>query len=419
MEFRILGPLEVLVAGRSVAVGGDKQRALLALLLIHANQALSSEKLIDELWGGRPPASAAKTLQVHISRLRKALEQAAGSDEAIATREHGYELRVDSESVDALRFERLVDAARGELAVDRVGRAASLLEEALLLWRGPPLAEFAYERFAELEIARLDEVRVGALEELVEAKLTLGRHAEVVGELESLIAEQPYRERLRAQLMLALYRSDRQAEALQAYQDARRELVEELGIEPGERLRELERAILAQDPELILTSVESAGTKPPAPPPTIRFVGRERELSELIASLDDACAGRGRLVLLVGEPGIGKSRLAEELIGRAEARGVQVLIGRSWESGGAPAYWPVDAVAPGPDARGGARNAAPPVGARRRRTGEAPPRAWRTAARPYPLSRYARRRCSLPPAGVGDGFPSQLCVVHAGGHLPG
>ena len=201
------------------------------------------------------------------------------------------------------------------------------------MWRGPPLAEFAYEWLAQAEIARLDELRLGALEELVEAKLALGRHAEVVGELESLIAEHPYRERLRSQLMLALYRSDRQAEALQVYQDARRKLVEELGIEPGERLRELERAILAQDPALILTRVESAATQPPAQAPRIPFVGRERELSELSASLDDACAGHGRLVLLVGEPGIGKSRLAEELIAQAESRGVQGITWASRETG--------------------------------------------------------------------------------------
>ena len=342
MEFRILGRLEVLGDGRPVVLGGDKQRTLLALLLIHANRPLSSDRLIDELWGEQPPASAAKTLQVHISRLRKALGQPAGKngDAVVLTRERGYELRVDSDSVDALRFERLVDEARGELAGGRVDRAASVLGEALSLWRGPPLAEFAYERFAQAEVARLDELRVGALEELVEAKLALGGHAEVVGELAALIAEHPYRERLRSQLMLALYRCGRQAEALQAYQEARKKLVEELGIEPGERLRELERAILAQDRELILTTAESAATKPPAPATTIPLVGRERELSELIASLDDACAGRGRLVLLVGEPGIGKSRLAEELIAQADARGVQVLIGRCWEAGGAPAYWP-------------------------------------------------------------------------------
>ena len=342
MQFGILGPLEVHDGERLVALAGDKQRALLALLLIHVNEALSAERLIDELWGERVPQAAAKALQVHISRLRRALEQPAGGGDGgvLVTREHGYELRVDRETVDSLRFERLLEEARREIAASRFAVASSLLEEAVSLWRGPALVEFAYERFAELEIARLEELRISAHEELLESKLALGRHGEVVGELESLIAEHPYRERLRAQLMLALYRCDRQAEALQAYQDARRRLVEELGIEPGERLRKLERAILAQDSELILTSVESAATKPPPQAPTVPFVGRERELDELIASLEDACACRGRLVLLVGEPGIGKSRLAEELIAQAEARGVRVLIGRCWEAGGAPAYWP-------------------------------------------------------------------------------
>ncbi len=341
MEFRILGPLEVFDEEDRVAVRGAKQKALLALLVIHANETLSTERLIDELWGERPPATAAKTVQVHISRLRRALERpGAGDGDLVVTRKHGYELRVNRDSVDSRRFARLIAEARGELAAGRFERATSLLEAAMSLWRGPPLAELASERFAQAESARLDELRVGALEELVEARLALGGHAGVVGELGALIAEHPYRERLRSQLMLALYRCDRQAEALQAYQDARRKLVEELGIEPGERLRDLERAILAQDPALALAGAESAATKPPAQAPTIPFVGRERELSELITSLDDACAGRGRLVLLVGEPGIGKSRLAEELIAQAEARGVRVLIGRCWEAGGAPAYWP-------------------------------------------------------------------------------
>ena len=341
MEFRILGPLEVLDEERRVAVRGAKQKALLALLVIHTNETLSTERLIDELWGERPPATAAKTVQVHISRLRRALERpGAGDGDLVVTRKHGYELRVNSESVDSLRFARLIAEARGELAAGRFERVTSLLEAAMSLWRGPPLAEFASERFAQAESARLDELRVGALEELVEAKLALGGHAEVVGELGALIAEHPYRERLRSQLMLALYRCDRQAEALQAYQDARRKLVEELGIEPGERLRDLERAILAQDPALALASPESAATKPATQVPAIGFVGRERELGELIAGLEDARAGRGRLFLLVGEPGIGKSRLAEELIAQAEARGTRVLIGRCWEAGGAPAYWP-------------------------------------------------------------------------------
>jgi DNA-binding SARP family transcriptional activator len=339
MDFRILGPIEALDGGRVVRLGGSKQRALLALLVLHANETLSTDRLIDELWGERPPAAAAKTVQVHISRLRKTLAggQRDGLAAAVATREHGYELRLDPERLDAHRFERLLAEGRSELAAGRPERAAAALEVALSLWRGPPLADLAYEPFAQREIARLDDLRVAAREQLIEARLALGAHAELVGQLEALIAEHPFRERLRALLMLALYRSDRQADALQAYQDARGTLVEELGIEPGERLRELERAILAQDPGLQLR----APAEPPAAD-TARgaFVGRARELAELAGGLDDACAGRGRLFLLVGEPGIGKSRLADELTAQASARGARVLVGRCWEAGGAPAYWP-------------------------------------------------------------------------------
>jgi DNA-binding SARP family transcriptional activator len=549
MDFRILGPLEVLDEGRPIALGGSKQRALLAFLLLHANETLSTDRLIDELWGERPPAKAAKTVQMQISRLRKALAGEAGNGSAgvVVTREHGYELRIDPERLDMHRFQRLVAEGRSELAGGHPERAVSALEGALSLWRGAPLVELAYESFAQRETARLDDLRVAALEQLVEAKLALGAHAEVVGQLEALIGEQPYRERLRAQLMLALYRSDRQADALQAYQDARRTLVEELGIEPGERLRELERAILAQDPGLtaplerddgdaaprgrapaelptgvvtfLLTDIEDSSglweadsegmaaalelhdeliartvhahggrllktkgegdatatafrrasdavaaavdlqealgaaswpgglelrvrialhtgeaherggdyfgpalnrvarlraltrggatvmsqataeivhdrlppevelvdlgrhelrglsrpenvfelravvaqaalapravaVEPAAPEAAVEtprgaFVGREPELAELLAGLDDALARRGRLFLLGGEPGIGKSRLAEELIAQARAREVRVLVGRCWEAGGAPAYWPwVQALRP-------------------------------------------------------------------------
>ena len=339
MDFRILGPLEVLDEGRAVALAGSKQRALLALFLLHRGETLSGDRLIDELWGERPPATAAKTVQVHISRLRKALGAGEG-DRLVVTREHGYELVLDPERLDAHRFEGLVARGRGELAAGRPERAAAALEGALALWRGPPLADLAYEPFAQREIARLDELRVAALEHLVEARLALGAHAELVGELEALIAEHPYRERLRGQLMLALYRSERQADALQAFQDARRALVEDLGIEPGEHLRELERAILAQDPGLGLVVAGPPAVEPVAETTGSMFVGRERELAQLVQGLDDALRGRGGLFLLAGEPGIGKSRLAEELITHAGARGARVLVGRCWEAGGAPAYWP-------------------------------------------------------------------------------
>ena len=301
MEFRILGPVEAVAAGRVIRLGGGRQRALLALLLLHANQRLSSERLLDELWGERPPATAVKTVQMHISRLRRALAQAVpnGSDGLVLTREHGYELRLDPERLDAHRFERFVAEGRSELAADRPQPARSRLEEALTLWRGEPLGDLAYEPFAQREIARLEELRMAARELLVEARLALGGHAELVGELERLVVEHPYRERLRALLMLALYRSERQADALQAYQNARGTLVEQLGIEPGERLRGLERAILAQDPGLQLAGrVEPTAPEPTVGAPRSALVDRERELAELAGPLKDALAGRGRLLLL-------------------------------------------------------------------------------------------------------------------------
>ena len=343
MEFRILGPLEALEEGRVVGLGGTRQRALLAVFLLHRGETLSTDRLIDELWGERAPATATKSLQVYISRLRKALAEGAGDPAAgvIVTRDYGYELRLDPERLDAHRFERLVGEGRSDLDAGRPRPAASALEGALSLWRGPPLADLAYEPFAQQEVARLDDLRLEALETLIEAKLELGAHAELVGRLQALIGEHPFRERLRAQLMLALYRCDRQADALQAYQDARLALVEELGIEPSDRLRDLEQAILAQDPKLQLTAAEEAATVERADDAQRgTFLGRERELSELAGGLDDAFAGRGRLFLLAGEPGIGKSRLAEELIADARARGARVLVGRCWEAGGAPAYWP-------------------------------------------------------------------------------
>lgn len=350
MDFRILGPVEALHGGRSIGLGGGRQRALLAVFLLHPNETLSTERLVDELWGERPPATATKTAQVYVSRLRKALSSAEeeGASAVLSTREGGYELRFDPDRLDAHRFERLLSEGRRELGAGAAEAAVAKLESALSLWRGAPLANLAYEAFAEGEAARLQELRASAHEQLIEARLALGCSDELIPALEALIAEHPYRERLRAQLMLALYRADRQAEALQAYQDARTALVADLGIEPGERLRELERAVLAQDPALALAAPERRPRTPAADRSTARaFVGRERELTELLAVLEDAFAGRGRLCILVGEPGIGKSRLAEELVERARDRGARVLVGRCWEAGGAPAYWPwVQALRP-------------------------------------------------------------------------
>ena len=294
MDFHILGPLEVLDEGRAVPLGGSRQRALLALLLLHANETLSTDRLIDELWGENAPPTAAKMLHVQVSRLRKALAAAGG---ALVTRDRGYELTLARDRLDAHRFEDLVADGGRELAAGRPDRAAAALEQALALWRGAPLADLAYERFAQREIARLDELRVSALEQLVDAQLGLGRHAEVVGRLQSLIGEHPYRERLRAQLMLALYRCDRQADALHAYQDARRALVEELGIEPGERLRELERAVLAHDPALAPPAAVAAQPFEPAAPkaPATQRADARRIVSVVFADLADSTALAERL----------------------------------------------------------------------------------------------------------------------------
>jgi DNA-binding SARP family transcriptional activator len=243
MDFRILGPLEVAAGDSLVALAGAKQRALLALLLLSANEVVSSDRLIDEMWGEHSPESGRTALQVRVSQLRKALGPAGP---LLVTRPPGYVLRLEREQLDLYRFERLVDeAAAAEPAV-----AAAKLRDALALWRGPALAEFAYESFAQAAIGRLEELRLAALEKRIEADLACGRHADLVAELEALVAQAPLRERLRGQLMLALYRCGRQAEALAVYQATRRALVDELGIEPSLPLRRLEQAILRQDPSL-------------------------------------------------------------------------------------------------------------------------------------------------------------------------
>jgi DNA-binding SARP family transcriptional activator len=247
MDFRILGPLEVIGDGRPLSIGGVSQRALLALLLLHANEVVSSDRLMDELWTGEPPASGVTALQVRISQLRKALGAEA---ERIETKPPGYRLRIRPEELDLARFSRLLEQADHADPAS----AAEQLREALALWRGPPLADLAYESFAQAAIGRIEELRLAALERRIDADLALGRHAELVGELEELVTRHPLRERLHGQLMLALYRCRRQAEALEVYQSTRRALVDALGIAPSPSLQELEQAILRQDPELELVS---------------------------------------------------------------------------------------------------------------------------------------------------------------------
>jgi YVTN family beta-propeller protein len=249
VEFRILGPLEVVEDDGPVRLGHGKERALLALLLLRANEVVSTERLIENLWPDSPPATAPKALQVYVSRLRKNL----GAD-VLATRPPGYAVVVAPEQLDLARFERLVEDSRGAAPVD----AASKLRDALSLWRGDPLAEFADEPFAQTEITRLEELRLSAVEDRIDADLALGRDAELVAELESLVTRHPYRERLRTQLMLALYRSGRQADALEAYRDARRALTDGLGLEPGEDLKQLERQILDHDEALAVPAAAEA-----------------------------------------------------------------------------------------------------------------------------------------------------------------
>jgi YVTN family beta-propeller protein len=256
MDFRILGPLEVLDEERVLDVGGGKQRSVLALLLLHANEVVSSDRLIDGLWPDEPPPSAAKIVQAHVSRLRKALD---GAGEGILlTRGHGYLLRVQPGQLDRDRFRGLLEEGRAALAADDPDKAAETLRDALALWRGPPLAEFAYDSFAREEITRLEELHLAGLEERIEADLAVGRHDAVVQELEQLVGRHPLRERLRGQLMLALYRAGRQAEALEVYRDARRTLADELGLEPSPTLQQLERAILAHDEGLQTPARRSA-----------------------------------------------------------------------------------------------------------------------------------------------------------------
>jgi DNA-binding SARP family transcriptional activator/ABC-type branched-subunit amino acid transport system substrate-binding protein len=253
MDFRILGPLEVRDGERLVPVAGAKQRALLAALLLHANEVVSTDRLIDELWDEAPPPTAASTLRVHVSRLRKAMNghgEGTAAEGRLETRGTGYLLRVAPGELDADRFGTLLEEARRTLAEGDPAGAVERVELALGLWRGQPLADFTYDRFAQAEIARLEELRVAAREEQFEAELALGRHGELVGELELLVRQHPLRERLRGQLMLALYRADRQGEALQVYQEGRRAFAEELGLEPSASLQRLERQILEHDAAL-------------------------------------------------------------------------------------------------------------------------------------------------------------------------
>jgi predicted ATPase/DNA-binding SARP family transcriptional activator len=311
IEVKLLGPLEVEVSGEPIRFDGVKQRTLFAVLALHAPEPVSADALLEALWGGEQPSSAVQALQKNISRLRHRLGEGA----PVHHRASGYALEIDPEAIDSRRFEELLKRARLALGREEPSQAAADLREALALWRGAPLPEHQYDEFAQREIARLVELRAEAIEERIAAELADGREADLVGELHTLVDEYPLRERLRAQLMIALYRTGRQAEALETMRTARELLVDQLGIEPGPELRRLERMILAHDPELMADRpAPVVATKLPAL--ANETIGREREVAELGELLVRPSV---RLVTLVGPGGVGKTRLAMEA-GRAVAQ---------------------------------------------------------------------------------------------------
>ena len=313
LRFGVLGPLEVLRDGEPLRLGGERQRALLALLLLHAGELVSTEQLVDQLFGEEPSEGAVNALYVAISRLRRLLDGGTGSS-VLVTRPGGYLLAVESGRVDAELFEGLLAEGRRLLAAGDPGSAAARLRDALAMWRGPPFADVASLEFVQPEIRRLEELRLAAEMDRVDADLARGRDAELIGDLEMLVASNPLQERLRAQLMIALYRAGRQTDALGIYRDGSQLLRSELGLEPSKALRDLERAILTHDPSLEAAASEIARIEPMVCPfkglasfdrsDAEYFCGRERLVSDLIARLASS-----PLVGIVGASGIGKSSL--------------------------------------------------------------------------------------------------------------
>jgi len=346
-RYAILGPLALYEGERVQAVGGPRQVALLALLLVHANRAVSNDRLIDALWRDRDPVGAVKCLRVAVTRLRRTLDGAdPGSESPLRTVSGGYLLAVGPGELDADVFEAGVRDGRRALDDAKARSARDILGAALALWRGPALAEVAFEEFAGPEIRRLEERRLAALEARVDADLRLGAHAELVGELDALLAAHPGREGFAAQLMLALYRCGRQGDALEAYSRTRAYLSTELGIEPGAALKALQQDVLEQSDELGLPRRGPAGAAPRAPRVLARalapvagqlpFAGREHELASLTRNWDAVGAGERRVVVISGEAGIGKTRIAAELAARVHAEGSLVLYGRCDEGLAAP-----------------------------------------------------------------------------------
>jgi DNA-binding SARP family transcriptional activator len=364
MEFRILGPLEVVRGSRRLELGGPKQRAVLAALVLEPNRVVPLYRLLDQLWGDEPPPRATATLQAYVSNLRRILEphrRPRAPATALVTQAPGYLLRVAPGRIDFLVFEALATKGRQLLADGKPRAARDAFTESLALWRGRALADLLDERFSQLTATRLEDERLDALEGRIDAELALGQHAAIIPELEHLVTEHPYRERFWYLLLLSLYRAGRQADALTGFQRVRALFSEDLGIDPGAALRTLEGEILQQSPSLDwkppveeVEEVERTGTEPSEPPMIsspapagepgqgrLPIVGRDPQLAHIESLAEEVDRGRGRLLLLSGEPGIGKSRLAEEFAAKiASTSGAKVAWGRSYEGEGSPAFWP-------------------------------------------------------------------------------
>ena len=353
LDFQMLGPLRVLVDGQEVPIATRRQRALLVLLLMSVGRVVPTERLIEQLWDGEPPPQGAVTLRSYVSNLRQALGGRDGTGSVLATRGSGYALDVPAESVDAVRMGRLADQGRELLRQGQLVDALAAFDTAVGLWSGDPLAEIADHEAAQSTITQLTETYLGAVEGRFEALLSTGRHLDAIPLMEAFTANHPLREAPRAQLMLALYRAGRAPEALEVHRRFRALLQDELGIDPSARLDQLTQRILEQDPGLEgppssapEPSPGDSGPRPaiattPGPRAGREIVGRSRELATLRAHLDRLVTeGTGALVLLAGEPGIGKTTLIEAIEQDARERRVAVHAGRAPAASGAPAFWP-------------------------------------------------------------------------------